>query len=347
MDDNTKLLLLLALAVISIVVILFEVRTIQKKRLERLKNSKHRTGREDAHNAISTTKNLIRVFSGRGVNTAKAESILIMARQHLDDRDFSGAKRYADMAKRALMEAKRIYDEAAVNEETEGEEGAVAIAGDEEKREVTEAPPPVSEEYDVNIPEEAEDSAALTYTGTKLLTEKFPPNYLEARFTMTSAEEMISDAEELGKDMGLARHFLKRAAAHFDAGRLSESLACAVKSRKAVEGREILVKQSEMDEITAMFDGEVLKMVRVHEASAEPDDEPPSETLSGRETEIDNVVETGSVRKVCPKCGHPIEEGDKFCPNCGEKISVIHYCPQCGLEVKTGDRFCRNCGTRL
>ena len=342
-DDNTKLLLLLAISIVAIIVILFEVRTIQRKRLERLRNGKRRTGREDAHNAISTTKNLIRVFSGRGVNTAKAESILIMARQHLDDRDFSGAKRYADAAKKALMEAKKEHDETALAEETESEEDAVAIADSKESMEES---PPISEEYDVNIPEDAEDSAALTYTGTKLLTEKFPPNYLEARFTMTSAEEMISDAEELGKDMGLARHFLERAAAHFDAGRLSEALACAVKSRKAVEGEEILVKQSEMDEITAIFDGEVLKMVRVYEVSGEPEAEGPSEPLPGGKNGVGNTVETGA-RKTCPKCGHPIEEGDKFCPNCGERIAVIHYCPQCGLEVKAGDRFCRNCGTRL
>ena len=347
MDDNTKLLLLLAISIMFIIVILFEVRTIQNKRLERLKEGKHRTGREDAHNAISTTRNLIRVFSGRGVNTAKAESILIMARQHLDDRDFSGAKRYADMARKALMEAKKIHDKAALNEEREGEEDAVVIEGGGEKRGMTEAPNPISEEYDVNIPEEAEDSAALTYTGTKLLTEKFPPNYLEARFTITSAEEMISDAEKLGKDMGLARHFLEKAAAHFDAGRLGESLACAVKSKKAVEGKEILVKQSEMDEITAMFDGEVLKMVTVHEVSAEPDDEPSSEVLSGEENEAEGAAKTGKEHKVCPKCGHLIEDGDKFCPNCGEKIVVIRYCPQCGMEVKAGDRFCRNCGTRL
>jgi len=346
MDDNTKLLLLLALAVISIVVVLFEVRTIQKKRLERLKGRKHRTGREDADNAINTTKNLIRVFSGRGVNTVKAESILLMARQHLVDRDFSGAKRYADMAKTALLEAKRIHDEAAVTEEIEVEEGAVGLA--EEEKEMRGAMPAISDEYEVNIPEDTEDSASLTYTGTKLLTEKFPPNYLEARFTMTSAEEMISDAEKKGKDMGLARHFLKRASEHFDAGRLSEALACAVKSRKAVEGRDILVKQSEMDEITAIFDGELLKMVRVHDAGSEPEDVPSSEILSGEKIEAGNVAETeGAQKKVCQKCGYSIDEGDKFCPSCGEKIVIINYCPQCGLEVKTGDRFCRNCGTKL
>ncbi len=346
MDDNTKLLLLLALAVISIVVVLFEVRTIQKKRLEALKGRKHRTGREDADNAINTTKNLIRVFSERGVNTAKAESILLMARQHLMDRDFSGAKHYADMAKTALLEAKKIHDEAAVTEEIEVEEGAVGIT--KKEKEMRGSVPAISDEYEVNIPEDTEDSASLTYTGTKLLTEKFPPNYLEARFTMTSAEEMISDAEKGGKDMGLARHFLKRASEHFDAGRLSEALACAVKSRKAVEGREILVKQSEMDEITAIFDMKVLKMVRVHDASSESEDSPPSQILSGEKIEAGNVAETGEAqKKVCPKCGYFIEDGDKFCPSCGEKIAVIHYCPQCGIKIKIGDRFCRNCGKKL
>ncbi len=329
MDATSRFLLLIGIAIAAAAVLWFEIKAIQKKKLERLKNRKYGTTREEAYNAVTTTKNLISVFSSRGVNTAKAESILIMARQHLEDRDFSGAKRYAGMARNALMEAKKEYEE---REEENGPE-------DEPEASATPATVPELEKYEVNEPEEVEDSASLTYTGTKLLSEKFPPNYLEARFTMTSAGEMIEEAEERGDDMTLARHFLTRAEEHFEAGRLSQSLAYAVKSRKAVEGSEILVSQHEMDEISEMFDEELIAMVKVHEKRGE------HEEAAEEEEEMPRGGATQE--NACPKCGHPVEDGDRFCPNCGEKIVVTRYCPQCGFKAREGDRFCRNCGARL
>jgi len=342
MDNNTKLILMVVIVAIAAAVLWFEMKAVQKKRLERLKGRKHSTGREGAQNAISTTRNLIRIFSGRGVNAAKAESILMMAQQHMEGRDFSGAKRYADMAKNALMEAKKAHDKAVTTEEIEGEEDAVSVVDGGDKIEARSRTPIIPDKYNVNVPENAEDSASLTYTGTKLLTEKFPPNYLEAKFTMTSAEEMIAEGNEQGNDMSLAQHFLNRAGEHFDAGRLAESLAYAVKSRKAVERKEIIVSRKEMEEITAMFDDELIAIMKVREKNIG--------AVEGPEDDAANTVRAEEMEKIesaCPKCGSPVEEGDKFCPNCGTRIIVNNYCPQCGFEAKVGDKFCRNCGAVL
>lgn len=342
MDGKTKTILMVAMLIIFFIALGFEYLWMRKRKKERLSRLREGVGKDDAHNAITTTRNLIRVFSERGVNTAKAESILIMASQHLKDRDFPGAKRYADMARRALMEAKKEHDEAAEHKQEENEVELRNAGGEKEK-----PLPSLSTDYEINAPEE-DDSAAMTYTGTKLLTEKFPPNYLEARFTMTSAKEMISDAEERGEDMSLAHHFLKKAKAHFDAGRLTQSLSFAAKAKKAVEGGEILVKQSEMDEITAIFDDSMLKMVRVLEVDKEVEEEEQKrEADGGEEGMTREEKDEDEVEEVCPKCGHRVEPGDRFCPYCGEMLEVIRYCPQCGFEVKRGDRFCRNCGAKL
>ena len=47
----------------------------------------------------------------------------------------------------------------------------------------------------------------------------------------------------------------------------------------------------------------------------------------------------------CPKCQHQNQEEDKFCRECGTKLSSV--CPQCGREVNPQDKFCPECGTRL
>lgn len=63
---------------------------------------------------------------------------------------------------------------------------------------------------------------------------------------------------------------------------------------------------------------------------------------------------------VCPKCGHEVREGDKFCSNCGGQyvwkkippltdvdIRTKKVCPKCGKEYKKGEKFCPIDGGRI
>ena len=47
----------------------------------------------------------------------------------------------------------------------------------------------------------------------------------------------------------------------------------------------------------------------------------------------------------CPKCQTENPELNKFCRQCGAKLSLP--CPQCGAEVLPGDKFCGKCGHNL
>jgi class 3 adenylate cyclase len=46
----------------------------------------------------------------------------------------------------------------------------------------------------------------------------------------------------------------------------------------------------------------------------------------------------------CGRCGAPLEEGDRFCGDCGAPVGG---CPSCGTPLTPGKRFCRVCGWAL
>ncbi len=51
------------------------------------------------------------------------------------------------------------------------------------------------------------------------------------------------------------------------------------------------------------------------------------------------------LRSACPQCGHAIQSGFNFCPQCNCKLSP--NCPQCQRAVALTDIYCPYCGTGL
>ena len=56
----------------------------------------------------------------------------------------------------------------------------------------------------------------------------------------------------------------------------------------------------------------------------------------------------------CQSCGSEVDEGAKFCKNCGseviveeenENISETKFCANCGFEMPKSTKFCPECGT--
>lgn len=48
---------------------------------------------------------------------------------------------------------------------------------------------------------------------------------------------------------------------------------------------------------------------------------------------------------VTAPCGHKVPQGSRFCPQCGEAVSLA--CPSCGHELTPDSKFCNNCGASL
>lgn len=49
----------------------------------------------------------------------------------------------------------------------------------------------------------------------------------------------------------------------------------------------------------------------------------------------------------CSKCGKELEEGTKFCDDCGAEIFETVFCPNCGEQTSTEFAFCESCGASL
>lgn len=49
----------------------------------------------------------------------------------------------------------------------------------------------------------------------------------------------------------------------------------------------------------------------------------------------------------CPKCGKKLEDGSKFCDDCGAKIVETIFCPNCGARTSTEFAFCQECGAAI
>ena len=50
---------------------------------------------------------------------------------------------------------------------------------------------------------------------------------------------------------------------------------------------------------------------------------------------------------MCPKCGKMLEDGMRFCDNCGAQILETAVCPNCGERALPGYAFCQKCGAPI
>ena len=96
---------------------------------------------------------------------------------------------------------------------------------------------------------------------------------------------------------------------------------------------------------------EIIEEVEVTEEADVPD--VPEEADVADEVEVTDLVEVTEEgpKNVCPECGQEIEEGMKFCRNCGSKVNQeqgeakkTKFCSNCGFEMDINTKFCPECG---
>lgn len=164
----------------------------------------------------------------------------------------------------------------------------------------------------MEIPEEEMSTEAL-------IKKKMPKDYLPAKFEINVSESKIREADKSGKNTEQAKKYLAEAKAHFEAGRYTEALGAAVRSKKALGVGE--------------------------EDHIPPQEKEKQVSQPAEEQVIEVTVESG--KGICLNCGNPLKPGDKFCRKCGAKVQVEIYCTKCGTKAEPDDVFCGACGNKL
>jgi hypothetical protein len=295
---DEKYILVAILAALMLFVVFFETRYMRGK----ARVVRHATQKKDeAYNAVLTTRSVINVMQRQGVETRSAQNLVAAARQAMDRGDYDRCTDLCVEARDELTTPTRKT--AGPAEESEG--GSVAKERFEK----------VAENI---LSSENKPSGADSYKGTKLSLET-DGNFMSARFEMNTAKADIRKAVERGLNTSDAQNLMTESEAAFVVGSYTKALSLAVKARKAV---------------SAEAEQEIIRLKSGKEPE-EPEAEPTAEESSIRTTM--ECAECGAPLEAenlfCHRCGAKVHR-ERKCGECGTKArSEDLFCRKCGSKV--------------
>lgn len=295
---NEKYILIAILAAIMLFVIFFEMRYMRGK----AKVVRHVVQKKDeAYNAVLTTRSVINVMQRQGAETRAAQTMVGAAKQAMERGDYDRCMDLCEKARDEMTSPSRKVAEPA--------EGHEDDAVEKERFEK------VAESI---LAAKSRTSKTDSYKGTKLTVDS-DGNFMSAKFEINTAKSDIRKAVESGLNTSEAQDLMTDAEAAFVVGSYTKALSLAVKARKAV---------------SAEVEGETIPL-RTREEPEEPDAEPTAEEMSVRSTwecghcsaplEADDTF--------CHKCGARVER-ERVCGSCGTKgRSEDTFCRKCGSKI--------------
>jgi hypothetical protein len=305
LSETERLILVAILAGLMLFVVFFELRVMRSKSKEvRIASQR----KDEAFNAVLTTRSVMNSVRNRGGKVGNAPAILDLAKEALNRGNYDSCISYCDKAKSEIVTPKRTL-KGAPEPEDEDEPG-----GDLEAKERLEA---VAENI---VSKRSAAAEGDSYKGTKLTGPK-EGNYLGAKFEISTAKSDIARAAKSHLETSSAEGLLVEAEAAYTAGDYDKALSLAVRSRKAIG--------SEPEEEVIPLRGE-----NERPAPAEP-----------KVFDVEEPKAPGA--RLCPVCAADVEPEDMFCPKCGAKVPKKRVCPACGAKPKSTDSFCRKCGAKI
>ena len=298
-DTQEKLIVVIVLAVVMIFVVFFEMRIIRGKNKEVRKIA---VKKDEAFNAILTTRSVINAMQRQGAETSEAQRLVERAKEALQRNDSETA---VDICRKAREELVK----------PSGSRSAIASQGSAQSREGD-----ALEEFAESILAADKATKAEVYAGSKLTPGK-DGDYLCAKFEINAAKADVHKALERGVDTSPGQDLLTSAESAFVAGSYTKALSLAIRARKSVNERAgeeaIPLKRPERDE-----EVEPEAAVTAEEVSLNPQG---NCTSCGAELDADDAF--------CHKCGTKVER-ERRCSSCGTIAkSTDAFCRKCGSRV--------------
>ncbi|KYK30376.1 MAG: hypothetical protein AYK23_01230 [Candidatus Proteinoplasmatales archaeon SG8-5] len=260
--------------IVAVSVILARFIWRRKKEMRLRRTPKGESLSDKAHNLIMTTENISTSLANQGIPTVEANTLLTEAKRYEVMGDHQTAIDKAEAAKLALIRAKRERDVGQPGPAVQRAQGGLKME---------------EETYD----EELVDIS------------KLPKNYMQAKFMLSSAKDII---EKNGVKSGEAYDYYKQAKERFDAEDYSKALSLAIKAERLLDSETVgLIGEEETDEI----EEEVVEVQVCPECDAEVSADDAFCRSCGQKLEFITA---------CPGCEADIDSDDKFCRKCGHKL---------------------------
>jgi ribosomal protein L40E len=278
--DNIVLIvvvLVMGLAVLTFIELRYLRKTAKGRRIKAAQSAELP---DRAHNAILTSKAISQTLSTGGVVTAPADDLVREAEVAYRNRNYRVVIELTDQAKSIMKTEKARHDQM-------GDLARLQKTG---------------------------DSGATETTTKEVLQKEIPPYYMQAKFTISLAEEHIQAARGAGRDTVLAAELLRTARATFDGKDYEGAFRQAVKSRRMANGETA-------PEPTAAVSA------------------PPGTAV------VPPPGTPARLARTCASCGSELKPDDTFCRKCGVKVERPTTCGTCGADLLGDEAFCRKCGT--
>ncbi len=301
LTTDEKLLLSVVLIVVMIFIVYFELRVMRGK----TKDARVASQRKDeAYNAVLTTRSVMDVIEREGADVSSARAILNRARDAMARGDFGRATDHCESARVELMKCRRPRQRQVRKS---------VVAGDD-----TNDLEQLAEEI---VGSDTRPSHSDTYKGTKLPIDE-SSGHLSARFEITTAKDEIGRASVPSERFKKAKSLLKMAESEFEASNYPKALSLAVKARKelneaaAADTIPLKAKRKtplagECVEDVASMPGEQVAGLKCGSCSSMvlPDD-----VFCG------HCGAPSAKERICPKCGRRSDGSDTFCRKCGTEL---------------------------
>lgn len=303
LTDNDKMILLVVILIVAAITIYAELR-IRKIGVGK-KYSTTRFKKDQAFNALHTTRAVRNKLRNERVDTAKADYMIQRAEFALNSNDHDSC---IDLCQRAREELIKNKQEGSVTAEPES-------SGDDEE---------------IILPTARTAAQVPMSRRVKAPEKSFDTLQLQAKFELRAAQGDIDTYSGDSNIRQKASQFIDESQRHMDAGEYQKSLSDSFKARKLLSGEPLADRVGETREPMVVEEG-AKKELDLLETPVE-DDWKPSSPIAGKCKKCGAEYDTDDV--FCHFCGSPLKA--MKCPSCGAELKGIEkFCRKCGRRVNS------------